>query len=433
MKIVYLTAGAANMFCGTCLHDNTLAAALIDAGHDVLLTPLYTPTRTDEPNVSGSRVFFSGINVYLQQKSWLFRHTPWLVDRAFESPWLLNKLVGRASATAPEQLGDLTVSMLHGEQGRQSKELAKLIDWLRHEQPDIVHLSNCLLLGVAREIRRELSVPVVCSLSGEDIFLEHIPEPHYSQARDALRERCRAADVLLAMNQYCADFMADYLDVSNTHIQVIRHGLNLDHFQTAEFSDQTQPPTFGYFARICPDKGLHVLVDAAKQLAAQPSPPVFRIRAAGYVGQLDRPYLDQLIRTAAEPPAVDFEYLGELDLAAKVRFLSSLDAMALPTVYHETKGISALEALAVATPIIVPDHGVFPELIADTGGGVLFASQNPTALADQLAAYLADSDQAAARGRHGQTVIQTHYTASRMARQTLALYRQLTSPAPKTK
>src|SRR5919204_206290 len=89
MKIAYITAGAGGMFCGSCLHDNTLVAALLAQGNDALLIPTYTPIRTDEEDVSQRRVFFGGINVYLQQKLRLFRHTPWLVDRLFDVPRLL--------------------------------------------------------------------------------------------------------------------------------------------------------------------------------------------------------------------------------------------------------------------------------------------------------------------------------------------------------
>lgn len=67
MKLLSITAGAANMYCGSCLRDNALAAELIARGHDVMLVPLYTPTRTDEPNVSDRHVFFGGVSVYLQQ------------------------------------------------------------------------------------------------------------------------------------------------------------------------------------------------------------------------------------------------------------------------------------------------------------------------------------------------------------------------------
>src|SRR5262245_65320711 len=110
MKIAYLTAGAAGMICGSCLHDNTLAAELIAQGHDALLIPTYTPVRTDEDNVSQSRVFFGGINVYLQEKFSLFRHTPRWFDRLLDANWLLRGVSRFAMSTQAQQLGDLASS-----------------------------------------------------------------------------------------------------------------------------------------------------------------------------------------------------------------------------------------------------------------------------------------------------------------------------------
>jgi glycosyltransferase involved in cell wall biosynthesis len=226
------------------------------------------------------------------------------------------------------------------------------------------------------------------------------------------------------MNRYYADFAADYLAVDSEKIKIIRHGMNLRHFQNVKRSSDAGAPTIGFLARVCPDKGLHLLVDAAKELAKNRDAATFRIRAAGYLGQLNRPYLDEIVRRATTEPAIDFEYLGELDLAAKLRFLGSLDVMALPTVYRESKGISAMEALAVGTPIIVPNHGAFPELVADTCGGVLFEPKDAVSLAAALASHLDDRSAASARGRRGQAAIRERYTAERMARETVALYAQ---------
>src|SRR5271169_2978823 len=133
MRIVYITAGAAGMFCGSCMRDNTLVSALHRLGHDALLLPTYTPIRTDEVDVSQKRVFFGGINVYLQQKLGVFRHTPWFLDRLLDAPGLLRWVSRFAVRTRAEDLGDLTVSMLEGEHGRQRKEVNKLVNWLADE------------------------------------------------------------------------------------------------------------------------------------------------------------------------------------------------------------------------------------------------------------------------------------------------------------
>ena len=128
VNILSITAGAAEMYCGSCLRDNALAAALIARGHQVTLLPIYTPTVTDEPNMSaGRRVFFGGISVYLQQHFSIFRHTPWLLDRIWDAPSVIKRFAARSIDVDPRMLGALTVSTLKGEGGYQRKEVEKLV------------------------------------------------------------------------------------------------------------------------------------------------------------------------------------------------------------------------------------------------------------------------------------------------------------------
>lgn len=430
MKIVYLAAGAAGMYCGSCLHDNTLAAALRVLGEDLLLVPTYTPLRTDEENQSQQRVFYGGINVYLQQKSALFRHTPWLMDRLLDAPALLDWATRGRASTEAEQLGDLTVSMLRGEEGRQRKELQKLVHWLCSDaRPEVVHLSNSMLVGMAREIRRQLRVPVVCTLSGEDIFLERLAEPHYTQARAALRERAAEVDAFVALNGYYAGMMADYLGVPRARIEVIPHGLKLAGHGLRPPRDRSAPATLGYFARVCPDKGLHLLVEAFRRLSGDPALPGLRLRAAGYLGEGDRSYLERIRDELAAAGLADrFEYVGEVDRAGKIAFLQSLDVMSVPTIYRESKGISILESLANGVPVVVPAHGAFPELIEDTQGGRLCPPNDPAALAAALRELLIDPARAEQYGRQGQRAIHEKYHDRLMAERTLALYRRLAGP-----
>lgn len=428
MKIVYLAAGAAGMYCGSCLHDSTLAAALLDAGHDVLLVPTYTPLRTDERDVSIRRMFFGGINVFLQQKLSLFRHTPWMLDALLDSPRLINLVAHGGPSVEAEKLGDLTVSMLAGRHGHQRKELDKLVYWLKHEvRPEVVHLSNSMFAGMAEPIRA-LGIPVVCTLSGEDLFLEKLPAPHYEEARRLLREQSQHVDAFVAMNRYYADFMADYLSVPQERVCVIPHGLNLAGHGTRRPVSVDGTRTIGYFARICPEKGLHVLIAAFEKLLEDRQLPPLRLRVAGYLGDLDRPYLEGIrarVRSWRTPES--FEFVGEVDRAGKISFLQSLDVLSVPTVYRESKGLSALEAMANAVPVVLPAHGAFPELVADTGGGVLHEPENPAALAEVLRGLLLDSDRATALGRQGQQAVRDRYRAEQMAEKTAAIYRRLTA------
>ncbi len=433
MKIAYLAAGAAGMYCGSCLHDNTLAAELLRMGEDVILVPIYTPLRTDETNVSQPRVFFGGINVYLQQRWALFRRTPRWLDKILDHPALLGAISRFSGSVDPTKLGDLTVSMLKGESGNQRKELEKLVDWLLDEvRPDVVHLSNSMMLGLARMIAERCGPPVVCSLSGEDIFLEKLTEPYYSQARQLLRERAADADAFVALNNYFADEMSTYLEVPRQHIHVIPHGLDLTgHGQRAGHADD-QPRRIGYLARVCPDKGLHLLVEACEQLTDQPGCPPFELHAAGYLGRSDRKYLKDIQqKSAIGPMSNQFHYHGELNRVQKIQFLQSLAIFSTPTVYRESKGLPALEALANAVPVVLPRHGSYPEMIESIGGGLLFEPHDTSDLAKKLHQLLTNPGHAQELGRQGKIQVTKKHHVSVMAEQTLALYHSLQAEIPK--
>lgn len=426
MRIVYLAAGAAGMYCGSCLHDNALAAALLARGADLLLVPTYTPLRTDEPDVSQPLVMLGGLNMYLQQASALFRHTPRWLDRWFDSPRLLAWLSRLQSSVDAGQLGALACSILQGEAGRQRKEMARLADWIVDEvRPDVVHLSNTLLSGVAPAIRRRRAIPVVSTLSGEDIFLDGLVAPYRDEAQRLLREQSRSLAACVALNHYFADAMAGLLDFPRERIAVVRHGLNVADF-AAHPAHRTGPFKIGYFARVCPAKGLHQLVEAVSLLARDGSLPAWRVRAGGYLGAGDQAYFREVhARVAAAGWAERFEFVGEVDRAAKLDFFQSLDCLALPTVYRESKGLSAIEALAAAVPVVLPAHGAFPELVEDTGGGVLVPPGDAAALAEALRRYLTQPALADEHGRQGRAAVGTRYTAESMADEHLALYRGL--------
>lgn len=425
MRIAYLAAGAGGMYCGSCLHDNTLAAALLKRGEDVVLVPIYTPIRTDEADVSQPRVFFGGVNAYLQQKIPLFRHTPRWLDGWLDHPALLRAVSDRGVSVDPAKLGAMTVSMLRGEEGNQRKELDKLVEWILGEvRPDVVHLSNAMMLGLARRIAHGDGPPIVCSLSGEDIFLEKLKAPHYEQARELLRERAADVDAFVALNGYYADYMAEYLAVDHERIKVIPHGLDLRGHGRSPSQPAGEPRRIGYFARICHDKGLHLLVEACGLLAQRNDVPPFELHAAGYMAPGDRKYLAALKRRSARGklgPA--FVYRGELTRDEKIAFLQSLDVFATPTVYPESKGLPALEAWANGAAAVLPDHGTFPELVAATGGGVLHRPLDAGHLAGRLAELLQDPERMKALGKAAQLAIHARYDAPTMAAATLDLYR----------
>ena len=431
MRVAYVAAGAAGMYCGTCIHDNTLAAALQKAGHEVALLPLYTPLRTDEEDVSLRQVFFGAVNVYLQQKSGIFRHTPRLLDRQLDRPALLNAVSRFAASTDAADLGALTLSMLRAQDGRQRKELARLIEWMRDFRPDVVQVANSMLLGIGVEIKRNLGVPIVCGLTGEDIFLDELPEPYRSDVAAEMRRRARRTDALIATSRYYADAMREFLELPEDRIHVVHLGINLASIGIEPHRrDAGGPLTLGYMARICPEKGLHILLEAFREVARRRPELPLGVRAAGYVGGRDRDYFEAQRRRVEDWGLADrVELLGEVDLEGKRRLLLDSDIVSVPTTYREPKGLFVLEALAHGVPVVQPAHGAFPELLELTGGGLLVEPDSVPALADGLLELLEDGARRQELGRRGREAVRASFDSDTMAARTLDIYRSLAQEA----
>lgn len=436
MRLAYLTAGAAGMYCGSCLHDNTLAAALTRLGVDVQLVPTYTPIRTDETDVSVDRVFLGGINLYLQQKSRLFRALPAWLDRVLDQPWLIRRATARATAIAPQELGALTVSLLRGMHGFQAKEIRRLSRWLAaSDRLDLVILTNLLIGGCVPQLKRALGVPVLVTLQGDDVFLESLPEPYKAQAFRELRRLVAEVDGFLIHSRYYADFMQGYLGIPADKLRVVPLGIDTRDFETPAGADlaaapraggvSPRMPTVGYLARLAPEKGLHLLVDAFQQLRRLPGMDAAQLRIAGWLGASQREFVEaQFAKLRAAGLGDACHYAGEVNRREKIAFLSQLDVFSVPTTYREPKGLFLLEALAAGVPVVQPDHGAFPELLAATGGGQLVPPGDPAALAQAWHALLTDPAERQRLGTRGRAAVHTRFHAEAMARGTLEVLRQ---------
>ena len=432
MKIAYLTAGAGRMYCGSCLRDNTLAMALRAAGHDVQLIPTYTPTRTDEANVSHDRVFLGGINVFLQQHTAIFRRTPWVVDRLLDSPALLRLATRWGVSVDPAELGEMTVSMLHGPEGFQRKEIDKLVRYLADElRPEIVSLPNSLLIGLAPALKAGLpGVPVCCTFQGEELFLDSLGERYRAKSLDLIRRHAEQVDAFIAVSRFGADQMASYLGLDRGRIRVVPLGISLDGHEKRAGADP-EPFTIGYLARIAPEKGLHVLCDAYRRLASSGAAlPPSRVWAAGYLGPEHRAYLAGVQQRMEEWGLTErFRYHGESDRRGKLAFLRELSVLSVPGDYEDPKGLFLLEAMASGVPIVQPRRGAATEIVEATGGGLLVAPGDPDALAQGLAALMMDPARRRALGDAGYDGVRAHYSAAGMRDRALDVYRSLVGPA----
>jgi glycosyltransferase involved in cell wall biosynthesis len=426
MKILYLTGGAGQMYCGSCLRDNALATELIARGHDVTLLPVYTPTLTDEENVSYDKVFFGGVSVYLEQYVPMFRNSPKWLDRVWDSKPMLDLATRRSISTSPKMLGEMTVSMLKGENGFQRKEISKLLDWLKSEdQPDVVSLPYTLLIGLAKPIKEAAGKPICCTLQGEDLFLDGLEEPYRSQSKELIRTQLQYVDVFISVSEYYAEFMPPYLGIPPDKIRVVPLGINLEGY-SKKSRDNSRPFTIGYFARVAPEKGLHVLTETYRYLRSSGALTNARLEVAGYLGPEYRQYLENIVQEMQKANlGTEFSYRGKLDREQKIAFLQELDVLSVPATYNEPKGIFLLEAMACGVPLVQPRRGGFTEIVERTGGGLLVEADNVESLAEGLMKLNQDPNLASELGDKGFRNVREFYSVGRMADGALDVYQSL--------
>ena len=432
-KIIYLTAGAGGMFCGSCMHDNALATALMGAGWDVQLVSTYTPIRTDEVDVSVDHVLFGGLNVYLQQKIPLFRYLPSAVNRFLDSPKLIRRLTAKASGTDPKILGPLAVSMLKGTNGNQRKEVYRMCKWLELAKPDALIFSNILVGGCLPEIKKQVDVPILVTLQGDDVFLDSLLPKFKQQCIDLIGSIADCVDGFIVHSNFYADYISNYLGIDRAKFHLTPLGLDVRPFWSCQEIQNDAGPQpadapfkIGYLARLAPEKGLHHLVDGFIQLKQRPGCQHAKLLIAGWQSDQWNDYTAaQWDKLAAAGLQNDWQNVGSPDQRAKIELLQSIDVLSVPTEFLEPKGLYALEAMAAGVPVVLPAHGVFPEMIDATGGGALVVPKSAQSWADAMEDFIKRPEHRRALGQRGQQSVRLNHNSGSMAASTGAVIRKV--------
>lgn len=424
MRILHLAAGAGTAYCGACARDMVMARGLIKRGHDFQIVPLYTPLKIegDEPSPLGE-VYLGGINAWLQQHVALFRRTPAKLDRLLDHPALLRWAAKFAVSTSPSKLGPMTVSVLAGRDGRQAKEVARLVEYIHtQEPPELISLTNSLLSGLAPVLKQHYPVPLVCGLQGEESFVAGLPARYQRQAQDLMRANAEQVDLFLAPSDGYAEEMADFLGVPRERIATARPGVDCAQYQRTG-PRPTDPFTLGYLSVIIPRKGLDLLVAAWIKLVEEGRANL-RLRVAGL--EVNSRYLRQVQRTIERAGLTDrCEFLGQIELADKIAFLHGCSVFAVPSRFAESRGIAVMEAMAAGVPVVAPNSGVYPELFGLVGGGVLHEPDDAESLAAAIRQVIADAAGAEAMAERALVGLRTHYSPEVTAQRLEELFRGL--------
>jgi len=421
MNFVQITPGAGGMYCGNCFRDNALVAALRRQGHETLMVPLYLPMTLDESAAhTGTPTFFGGINVFLSQKIPGYSRAPAWFRGLFDSPRLLKWAAGKAAKTRASDVGELNLSMLRGEEGGQTRELEDLIAWLATQpHPDVAFLSNALLVGFARRLKETLNTRVIVFLQSEEAFLDSIPEPWRSQSWKTLADRSPDVDGWISPTRYFADRMQQRMGVPADRIRVVPNGIKLDGYNTLSPRPPKapgEPLVMGFFARQCADKGLDIVVDAFLELRRDPAFKHVRLKVGGGCGPSDIPFVEEQRQKLSKAGLLgDASFHPNVSREEKVAFYASCDVLSVPGRHSEAFGLYQIEAMAAGTPLVQPTSITYPEILGDTGGGILCGPNTPPALAGSLRLLLANPSQLRELGNTGRRAVMDRYTDEAMA------------------
>lgn len=428
MKIVYVTPGSGGTFyCQNCFRDDGLLNSLHALGHDVYKVPMYLPTNLEENGrIADTPVFYGAINVYLKEKLPFYRHAPTWVEQLFDSQILLNLAAKKAGSTRAAGLEEMTISMLQGEKGRQASELDHFIKYVQKEiKPDVVHLSNALLLGLVHRVKNDLRAGVVCSLQDENEWIDPMRERYQSKVWNLMAEKAVDVDIFVTASKYYSDMAQKNLRIPAAKIKVIYGGINLDGYERSSLP--FEPPVIGYLCKMSEYFGLGILVDAFIRLKKDSRFKDLKLyMTGGYPGD-DKHFVSELLKKISkhgyENDVKIFKYFNREN---RIKFLQSLTLLSVPVPTGEAFGAYQLEALAAGVPVVQPNVGCYPEFVEETSGGVIYEPNNSESLAKAIASLLTDPARVSKLGEQGRRVVLERFSMNDMAKDIVRIYEDIT-------
>lgn len=427
MKVAYIFPGSGGTFyCSTCIRDAFLVPALRDIGHDVVIVPLYLPLfghedlcRADVP------IFYGAVNVYLRHVVPFMRKAPRWIQYLLDRKPILGLAASRAGSTRASGLVDMTVSMLSGSDGDQKEELERMTSWLEeHLKPDIIHLSNALLLGLAKTFRERLGVPIVCSLQDEHQWIGSMGPEGEQRVWKVMSEQAQSVDAFISTSHYYADMMIDTLGLDEERVDVVYPGVDPDSHVPS--TSRPTRPTLGYLSRMSVSLGLDLVAEAYMVLKQRKGLEDLCLKVIGGQTNDDNTFIEELKSTFESCGMLeDVEFIDGFGADVRATFFNDISVLTVPVPNGEAFGIYLIEALAAGVPVVQPAQGAFTEIIEKTDGGILYEPGEKEALADALEPVLLDNARAAELGRRGRKKVLENFTAEQMARQTAEIYRKL--------
>lgn len=430
MNIINIVPGFGGTFyCGNCLRDSGYVSALKKEGHDAHTLPIYLPLSMDDENrEEGVPVFYGAISIYLKQNYSLFRGMPLWLEKFFNSAPFLRYAAKKAGSTRSEGLEEMTMSMLRGHEGYQKEELDQLVDYLKHHgKPDVVHLSNALLLGLARKIKDELNIPVICSLQDEDVWVDAMRPEYRQKMWDLLAEKGNDVDAFVAVSDYFGKVMQKKMQIAEHKLHIVPIGIEPELYEYKK--PNVEEPVIGYLSRLNKENGFEVVVDAFIELKQKPQHKKVKLKVTGGFTGDDLRFIKKQKRKLKRNHLLnDVEFHDDAYTGDKKKaFLSELTLLSVPVLNGEAFGLYQLESMASGTPIVQPALGAFPEIVNNTGGGIIFEPDTAEALEEKLSEILGKPEEILNMADRGRKSVEEQYNMKELIQRMIKVYESVTS------
>ena len=426
MKIINIVPGFGGTFyCGNCLRDSGFIKTLNALGHDAMTLPIYLPLSVDNRQAETDvPVFYGAVNLYLKQQFPFLRRMPKGMKNFFNSSWILRYAAKKAGSTRAKGLEEMTVSMLKGHEGYQKEELNQLVDFIASEQPDVVHLSNALLLGLAHKIKNELNIKVVCSLQDEDVWVDAMSNKYQDYVWKLMGYKAKDVDAFVAVSQYFADLMQTKMEIPNEKLHVVPIGVNPDHYKINE--PNIEIPTIGYLSRRNKENGFEVLIDAFILLKKNSEFKQTRLKVTGGKTSDDKRFIKKQLKKLEKNNILeDVEFIENFKQENMNDFFKGLTVLSVPVLKGEAFGMYQLESLASGIPIVQPEIGAFPEIVKNTQGGVLFDPNYSRTLASKLEEVLSNTEALHIMSINGRKAVEEQYNTNILTERMISIYSKL--------
>jgi glycosyltransferase involved in cell wall biosynthesis len=426
MRILHIVPGTGNFYCQNCIRDQLLSRKLKELGHDIVLMPMYLPFPMEQfPAQANTPVFYDAINLYLSEYFPWYRKAPVWIRTLMNSPAFLKLLAKNPGIMRARGLEGLTISMLQGELGRQAQALERMIAWLRNEgKPDIIHLSNVLLIGLAKRIKEEIKSPIVCSLQDEDQWVDAMPPDCRNKIWEIISGKIQQLDAFISVSDCYSEKMKGRLQIPDSKVYTCYPGIDTEKYKPA-LPDCSQP-AIGFLSRLSESCGLGIFVAAFIILKQKVKFKNLRLKAAGGFTGDDVKFIKGLKKQLAQNNVLgDCEFFTEYDEPARLEFIRGLTLLSVPSKQPEAFGLFQIEAMASRVPVVQPDVLGFSEIINLSEGGVLYSPNTPETLAAAIERLLDNPSKRNELGEKGGLAALKYFSADRMAERTLEIYRKL--------